>query len=178
MLFPTMELNQVYFYTATILKWKKLLVKDEYKEIIMDSLQYLVKNKKMAIYGLVIMPNHIHLIMETLAKNGNEMPHASFMKYTAHCFLKDLRQNHQQILPYFSVDDQGRNYQFCQRNSLPIIIYKEDVLQQKLKYIHDNPIKDKWKLVAEPSDYHYSSAKFYETGIDDLDLITHYKDRN
>jgi hypothetical protein len=46
---------------------------------------------------------------------------------------------------------------------------------------HNNPIKDSRNLVTYPENYKYSSAKFYETGIDDpiaigFGLLTHYKE--
>ena len=34
------------FYTATIYEWKQLLLQDKYKEIIIDSLKFLVTNKR------------------------------------------------------------------------------------------------------------------------------------
>ena len=79
-----MELDKLYFYTATITNWRKLLEPDKYKNIIIDSLGYLVKAQKIKVYGFVIMPNHIHILWEFLELNGKEMPHASFMKYTSH----------------------------------------------------------------------------------------------
>ncbi|EAY27249.1 hypothetical protein M23134_06559 [Microscilla marina ATCC 23134] len=172
-----MELNQIYFYTATILNWKRLLKKDDYKNIIIDSLQYLSTKNKIAVYGFVIMPNHIHLIWEMLEKNGKEMPHASFMKYTAHQFLEHSRTYYPQILPYFQASDQARNHRFWQRNSLPVWLYTPAVLEQKLEYIHNNPVVEKWSLANEPAQYYYSSAKFYETDIDDFGFLKHYKDR-
>lgn len=33
-----------------------------------------------------------------------------------------------------------------------------------------------WRLEQLPEDYKYSSAKFYETGIDEFGLLTHYRD--
>jgi len=175
--FPTMELEVVYFYTATILNWQKLLKPDKYKNIIMDSLQYLVKHQKIKIYAFVIMPNHIHLIWEILAKNGKEMPHASFMKYTAHQFLQDLRQNHLQVLPYFKVDEHSRQYQFWERNSLPIALFSKKVCEQKIDYIHANPVQEKWALANDMTDYKYSSALFYEKGIDEFGVISDYRER-
>ncbi len=38
------------------------------------------------------MPNHIHLIWKQLNNNGKEMPQGSFLKYTAHEFLKKLKR--------------------------------------------------------------------------------------
>jgi len=172
-----MELNQIYFYTATILNWKRLLKKDCYKNIIISSLRHLSTKNKIAVYGFVIMPNHIHLMWEMLEKNGKEMPHASFMKYTSHRFLTHLRRHYPHILPYFQVPDQARTHQFWQRNSLSIWLYTPTVLEQKLEYIHNNPIVEKWSLAEIPALYHYSSAKFYETGQDNFGFLKHYRDR-
>jgi hypothetical protein len=44
-------------------------------------------------------------------------------------------------------------------------IYNEKFFNQKLKYIHRNPVSGKWKLVIDYTDYEHSSASFYETGV-------------
>jgi putative transposase len=54
--------NPVVFFTATILEWKKLLKPDKYKDILVQSLPYLVKEARVKVYAFVIMDNHIHLI--------------------------------------------------------------------------------------------------------------------
>jgi len=51
--------NWPQFYTATIEGWKNLLEKDHYKMVIINSLQFLVKNKQVRISAFVIMSNHI-----------------------------------------------------------------------------------------------------------------------
>lgn len=147
MQFSAMELDTVYFYTSTILKWNKLLLEDEYKDIIMSSLQHLVKTRKVLIYGFVIMPNHIHLLWEMKKKNGKEMPHASFAKYTGHDFLKKLREDKNPILDEFVVDSSTRMHHFWQRNSLPFEITNEQTLLQKLLYIHNNPLQEHWAFL-------------------------------
>ena len=139
-----MELNTLYFYTATIVEWKNLLKLDMYKEIIVSSLKYLVDKKKIAVYGFVIMPNHIHLIWELLELNGKEYPHASFMKYTSHSILKDLQMNNPSFLREFKVELETRKHQFWQRDALPIHLYTPSVIYQKLDYIHNNPMQEKW----------------------------------
>ena len=107
-----MEIGIPYYYTATITKWHKLLKPDKYKDVIISSLQYLIEKKKIKAFAFVIMPNHIHLVWTLLEKNGKEMPHASFMKFTGHKFLEDLTANHPQVLPYFEVDSSTRKYHF------------------------------------------------------------------
>ena len=51
-----------HFFTATILEWKHLLKPDKLKDIIVDSLRFLVNEKRIEVFAFVIMSNHIHLI--------------------------------------------------------------------------------------------------------------------
>jgi hypothetical protein len=57
---------------------------------------------------------------------------------------------------------------------LSVELWSPKVFMQKLEYIHNNPLQDKWHLVQFPEDYKYSSAKFYETGVDEFGLLMHY----
>lgn len=177
MQFPSMRLGEVYFFTATILHWKNLLKPNKYKTIIIDSLKYLVNKGKIKVYGFVIMPNHVHFIWEMIEANGKEMPNASFTKHTGHQFLEDLRENHPHLLPFFKVDSSTRSHHFWQRNSLPFPLTNEEVLIQKLNYIHNNPLQEKWMLAESPENYEFSSAKFYLTEIDKFGILSHWKDR-
>ncbi len=52
----------------------------------------------------------------------------------------------------------------------------EGVFVQKLNYIHNNPVQEKWQLALCPEEYEFSSAKFYETGIDDFGFLTHFRE--
>ena len=54
------------FCTATILEWKHLLKPNEYKNIIIESLQLLVVDKRINLYAFAIMSNHMHLIWQPL----------------------------------------------------------------------------------------------------------------
>ena len=73
-----MFLNEVYFWTATVVNWKRLFAQDKYKQVIIDSLKYLVEKQKPIVYGFVIIPNHIHVLWELKELNGKEKPHSSF----------------------------------------------------------------------------------------------------
>lgn len=171
-----MELNRPYFYTATIYRWKQLLAREEFKEIITDSLDYLVCKKKLKVYAFVIMPNHIHLIWELLSFNGKEKPNASFMKFTAHCFRKKLLQTNPSNLDLYIVNTNSRQYNFWQRDPDAFWLYDPKTIQQKLDYLHGNPCQGKWMLADSPFQYKYSSLKYYETGIDDFGFLSHISD--
>ena len=174
MLFSSMELNEVYFFTATITDWIPLLRPDKFKLIIMNSLVYLIEHQKLKVYGFVIMPNHIHLIWSPLTMNGKESPSASFMKFTGHQFLDELRNTNEALLARFKTDINNRNHQFWQRNSLPIRIIDRKMLEQKLDYIHFNPLQEHWSLTNDPNKYYFSSCSFYEQDDMKFKWISHY----
>jgi putative transposase len=162
------------FFTATNLEWKKLLKPDKYKDIIIGSMKFLVKNKRVKILSFVIMENHIHLIWQMLPDNDPEAVQRDFLKYTAQRIQKDLQKNHPDVLAHFKVDAKDREYQFWKRNALSRELRTHSVFMQKLEYIHWNPVKA--CICKLPEEYKYSSAKFYETGIDNWGFLTHYRD--
>ena len=150
-----MDLNEVYFWTDTIKDWKKLLEKDYYKELIIEQLQWLKSRNKIEIYAFVIMPNHLHFIWEMKELNGKEKPHASFNKWTSSNFLKDIRLNHPQLLPYFVENTMERNHRFWIRDPLAILMDNKIKIEQKIDYIHLNPLGERWNLVKQPEDYRW-----------------------
>ena len=55
--------NEIYFVTFTVINWIDLFIRDEYKEIIIESLTYCQKIKGLNIHAYCIMTSHIHLIL-------------------------------------------------------------------------------------------------------------------
>ena len=154
--------GEIYFWTATINQWQRLLEKDEYKDVIIDSLQYLTDEGKVDVFAFVIMPNHLHFIWRINEPNGKESPQGSFLKYTAHTFQKMLRKEGETKLNTYRTDAANKKYEFWQRDSLAVPLFTKKVAVQKLKYIHWNPLAEHWQLVKDPCDYKYSSARYYE----------------
>ncbi|WP_316808970.1 transposase [Pedobacter agri] len=171
-----MDYHYPYFYTDTVYNFDHLLKEDEFKLIIINSLQYLVNQKLVEIYGYVLMPNHIHLLWSMLRINGKESPAASFTKFTAHQFKRYLTKFKPDLLNKYRSEKDDREYQFWKRDPLAIPLSTEKILIQKLDYVHENPIEDKWKLCKRPEDYAWSSADFYQTGVDKFNILTHFRD--
>ena len=163
-----------HFFTATNLEWKKLLQPDKYKDIIIDSMKFLVSDKRVIIYGFVIMPNHIHTLWHLRAGKIKEHVQRDFLKHTAQTIKDDMQKNNQDGLKDYLVNAKDRQYQFWERNALSVEIWSEKVLVQKLKYIHENPVRA--GLCNYPEDYKYSSALLYKTGIDNWGFLTHFRD--
>jgi putative transposase len=158
------------FFTATIQECKHLLKEDAYKSIILDTLKYLVKEDKVIRNGFVIMSNHTHLIWQTKWSYKMQKVQTSFMKHTSKEFKKQLTFDDN--LKKYEVNANDRKYNFWKRDSLSIDFFTHDVFYQKLHYIHYNPIKA--GLCFFPEEYPYSSALFYEKGIDNFGYLTHY----
>ena len=59
------------------------------------------------------------------------------------------------------------NYQFWQQHNQPIEIWSLKVFEQKLNYIHQNPVET--GFVTDPIDWKYSSARNY--GNDDHTIL-------
>ena len=172
-----MNFDQVYFWTDTIKDWKHLLTPHKYKELIISCWQELIRRERILIYGYVIMPNHLHVVWEMIQPNGKEFPYASFNKFTSHMMLKDLRDSHPAVLPYFKVNDSERQYRFWQRDPLAILMDSKQKVEQKITYMHNNPLQDHWNLADRPENYRWSSAAYCENGVDEFSILTHYEER-
>jgi len=162
------------FYTDTILDWKKLLKPEKYKMILIELLQYLVKEERVILYDYVIMDNHIHLIWNPTKLYSLKHTQLSFMKFTALRIKRDLEINHPDVLAKLLVQLKDRDYQFWQRNPLCKDLYNNEIIIEKLNYIHNNTVKA--GLSKEDLDYRFSSAKFYKDLGDEFEFLARFDD--
>lgn len=160
------------FFTATILEWKMLLKQDKYKDILVDSMRFLVREGRVSVYGFSIMSNHLHMIWQMREGRERKDVQRDFLKFTAQTIQLDLRKNHPAVLKHFEVNLKDRKFQIWERNPLSVDVYTREVLLQKLNYIHHNPVKA--GLCLLPEEYFYSSAAFYMNGDTGFEFLTHY----
>ena len=163
------------FTTITNLNWLPLLQNEYHKKIIIEALQNRVAKEQVTIYAFVLMPNHMHFIWQLHDGIIREDFQRDFLKFTARSILCFMRMNDDPLLLQLEVKAPDRKFQVWERNSLSIDIYSERVLIQKLNYVHTNPVHLKWKLADLPENYQYSSARFYETGVDEFSMLTHFR---
>jgi len=160
------------FFTATIYQWNHLLSDNRHKDIIIDSLKFLVTDKRIDLNAFVVMSNHIHLIWQPLDGFTPSDIQASFMKYTGQQLKRSLIKNDTEALASFKVNKYDREYQIWKREPLSIELISGDLFKQKLEYLHYNPVKA--GLCEKPEDYYYSSARFYFDGLDSFRMLTHF----
>ena len=78
------------------------------------------------------------------------------------------------MLTRFSSTQKDRNYQFWERRPYSSTMLTRLAIEQKLGYIHNNPLHEKWKLANVPEEYFFSSAKYYLLNDPVFNFITHY----
>jgi len=165
--------NALHFLTFTVVGWVDIFSRKVYRDLIIDNLDYCRKNKGLELYAYVVMTNHIHLVAK--AKEGYKLSEIvrDYKKFTSKEIKKLLddpvesRREWMKILFAKAGEWNSNNvdFQFWKQNNQPIELYSNHVIDQKLDYIHNNPVKA--GFVENPEDYLYSSARFY-AGMDYL----------
>ena len=170
--YKILDQEGMYFLTMTVVDWIDVFTREKYKKIITESLTYCQKEKGLIVFAYVIMSNHIHLI--AMAKQGYNLTAIirDFKVFTAKKIMRELHSSSESrkdwILLLLKAHAQNKNLkkqtsQFWQQGNHPIELYSNPVINQKLEYIHLNPVRAGW--VELPEHYLYSSAKNYIKGI-------------
>jgi putative transposase len=85
-----------------------------------------------------------------------------------------MLKNDLEILVNFKSNRQDRKYQIWKDRPLSIELRHDKIVEQKMNYLHNNPIQAKWKLAEKPEDYKYSSWGFYVYGKSEYDFLTNF----
>ena len=166
------EPNHPHFLTCTVVEWLPIFTRQEVVQILLDSWKYQQGNHELKLYGFVILENHLHAVAEA---DNLPVVWSRFKSYTARriidllemksaeVFLKRLRLSHK-------AQRNDRLHQLWQEGSHPQVIVGEDMLRQKLEYIHQNPVKRGY--VNEPEHWRWSSACNYAGGKGLIEVFT------
>ncbi len=167
--------EKIHFITATVVDWVDVFSRKAYKDIIVESLDFCIKNKGMILYGYVIMTNHIHLVVQSRDEKLSDLIR-DFKKFTARNILNAIENNNESRKDWmlkrfeFASKSHSRNekHQFWKYGNHPEEVFSEKFLWQKLDYIHSNPVRA--GIVEKATHYIYSSASNYENGTGLLNI--------
>ena len=153
--------NYTHFLTLTVIEWIDIFTKQEYFQVIIDSLKYCRKNKGLLLYEYVIMTNHIHLLAQADENYKLSQIISDFKKYTTRETLKLLENDNRKYIKNLIKNSfskkKGYDNQIWQRENYPEFVANEKFYLAKANYIHNNPIKKGY--VGKPEDWLYSSAR-------------------
>lgn len=155
----------IYFVTFATVNWIDVFTRMEYKNIVVDSINYCIKNKGLNVYAWIIMSNHVHLRISTNDKPLQEILR-DLKKYTAKQILFAIKNNPQEsrkdwMLNLFRQagkhNSNNQIYQFWQQQNQPMeLSTSTNAISKAIDYIHNNPVKA--AFVDKPENYPHSSA--------------------
>lgn len=160
--------EKLYFVTFTVINWIDVFIRPEYKDTVVDSLNYCIEKKGLEVYAWCIMSSHVHSILGTNGDNKLEDIIRDLKRHTSKSLLKSIKENASEsrkewLLWMFGRagkrNSNNKQYQFWQQHSHPIELNSNYLMDQKLEYIHHNPVKA--GIVSQPEDFIYSSAIDY-----------------
>ncbi len=169
----------VYYLTLTVVEWADLFTRPAYKHMIIDSLNYCIANKGLKVYCWCLMSNHLHLIAEASDESNLSDILRDFKKFTSKALIDTIKK-----IPESRRDWLLNLFWYAGKNNKKIKFYKvwQDgndakeihmtaFLEEKIDYIHNNPVKA--ELVANPEEYLYSSARDYagEKGLVKIEFV-------
>ena len=166
--------EQPHFLTCTIVGWLPVFTRPETVQIVLDSWRFLQAERRLTLYGYVILENHLHLIASS-PDLGKEVK--NFKSFTARQII-DLLKLRQATVLLDQLEWRKRRYkieskyQLWQEGSHPQLIQSEEMMRQKLEYIHNNPVERGY--VDEPVHWRYSSARNYAGLPGLIDVVTEW----
>ncbi len=162
-----------YFITCTIVNWIPIFTRKAYFDNLLDSLQFCRQHKGLKVYACVIMDTHLHLVAaaDKLADIIRD-----FKSYTAKALIAQLEKDQKtwvlnQLQHYKQPTKTKSDYQVWQEGFHPQQLISEEMLHQKINYLHHNPVRA--GLVEQPEDWLHSSARDFagEKGIIEVDAL-------
>jgi len=158
----------IYYMTFTIVGWIDVFSRQSYRDIFIDSLKYCQQHKGLHLHAYVVMSNHVHLIVSVAEGHSLSDFVRDCKKFTAKRILDDIENNltesrrewmMHQFKHYALRHARNEKYQLWQHDNHFIELSSPGFMQQKIDYIHQNPIRA--GIVYKAEDYVYSSASNY-----------------
>jgi len=163
----------IYFISPTVTAWVDLFSMNCYREILIDSLIYCCTHKGLVIHGWCFMTNHMHMIISRKGSDDLGSIIRDFKKHTNRSLIELIKTAPESrkawMLKIFEEEAERikrvKGYKLWQDGNHPIELISNQIIDQKLDYVHRNPVEA--GFVQNPEDYIYSSARDYsgEKGI-------------
>ncbi len=171
------EADLAYFITITAVGWIDIFIRLKQKYVIINALQYCQNHKGLEIYAYCIMSSHLHLLCKANEKELLSNIIRDFKTYTSKKIIKTIieypESRREWMLDYFQKAcehlKRKQNYKVWQDGYHAEKVYSNKFIKQKINYIHNNPVIE--KLVVNPEDYVFSSARNYADLDSEINII-------
>ncbi len=155
-----------YWLSIQDVGWVDIFTRQVYSDIVVDSLRYCQDNKGLVVHSWVIMSNHVHCIISSKTNKLSDTIR-DFKRHTSKHILEQVENIGtesrkkwmlHQFKYYASQHKRNVSYQLWTHENHPIEL-NGVLYDQKLDYIHNNPVKA--GLVENAENYLSSSARDY-----------------
>ena len=150
-----------HFMTNTVVAWLPVFTQPDFVEMVLESWRFLQREREIDTLAFVILENHLHWIAvgPQLSKRVGD-----FKSFTATSIIKRMQEKRYQTLlqelQFYKLRHKtDQTHQLWQEGSHPEVIESDDVMWQKIEYIHNNPLRRGY--VDDPTHWRYSSARSY-----------------
>jgi REP element-mobilizing transposase RayT len=157
-----------FFVTSSIVEWLPVFTTAACCNILVNSLLHCRANKGLKIYAWVILDNHFHAIL-----SGPDLSSTlrGLKGFTAQALIEQIRTEKRdwllnQLAYYCKAHKTRSERQVWQEGSHPQEIETDDMMEQKVDYIHHNPVVR--GLVIGLEHWRYSSAHEWLVGVHPL----------
>ncbi len=160
---PDFDPDHLYFVTTATAQHLHLFHRDVMRRLVVDTLDCMRLRGRFALYCFVIMPNHIHLIVQCRAEDPLADCVRDLKKQIADRLIRHLRAvgNTTALEQLVPTTPGRRTYQAWEDGYNAKDVFTPEFLREKMEYIHGNPCQPHWNLAQSPEDYAWSSARFY-----------------
>jgi putative transposase len=162
---PDFRPEHLYFVTTSAVGHRHLFQRDITKRLMVDILDCMRLRQRLRLYAFVIMPNHMHLIVQCRAKDPLAGVIRDLKKQIADRLIRQHRAEGNraalEILASVVTKPAKQRYKVWEDGYQAKDIFTPEFLRQKMTYVHDNPCQPHWQLAECPEDYIWSSARFY-----------------
>jgi len=143
--------DTTFFVTARLNATQAKLNENDAAQLILDTLSFYRRRGEIEVYGFVVMPDHVHLVVKILPPVILPRWMNRFKSYIARGLGKGP---------------------IWQRGYWSEVVSGIPFLEEKLRYIHENPVRA--GLVQDTADYPWSSARDYHRQMTS-DRIDNYR---
>jgi len=124
------------------------------------------------IYAFVIMKDHLHIVWETKKENEIEDVIISFKKHTGKMISNYLFSFNNDYYENFISNRKDIDNKIWKQTKGNLKLNGNKILINKIKYIHNNPIKGDYKVIEKVTDYYFSSALAYAMESSNFSFLT------
>jgi putative transposase len=161
--------EKFYFVTFTVIHWMDVFIREEYKQIFIESIRHCQKEKGLLVGAWCLMTSHAHLIIGTDGTSKLEDIIRDLKSFTSRQIRKEIEQSSFESRKEWMLNamikaglakSNNKDFQFWMQHNHPIELNSNHIIDSKLNYMHHNPVQS--GFVELEREWLYSSARDYE----------------